>query len=93
MKSIDNLVKKRAKEIVRTRHKFMLFKIINGSKKKDELCYSLNKVLRRVIIVKFDNILHGPVITFNFTLGLRMERFSINGFDPFPCEEGQNFSG
>jgi len=38
MKSIDNLVKKRAKEIVRTRHKFMLFKIINGSKKKDELC-------------------------------------------------------
>jgi len=44
----------------------------------NKLCYSILKVFGIIIMLKLNHILHCPVITLDFPLGLWMKWFSSN---------------
>ncbi len=49
----------------------------------NESCQGLLQIFGRIVVVKFNYVLHGTVITLNLALCLRVARFAVNLLDSF----------
>ena len=58
----------------------------------NKLIYSFFQILGRVIVVKPGHVFHGPVVPFDLSLGLGVERFSIDGLDSLASQEAFQFT-